>query len=167
MALQKPYRGLSDLVGLYEAGQIQLEVARFVQPQIDVLRFAEPPRWQKDTESVVAGGGTNYPIGPPVPEGERRLVYFMGAAAPSVLPAGRVIQMTPTILIDNGSAQYGLEENPYQYTFTSVDYVRMGKHFPNGFLLSAGDQIAWFIAQSGGATAFPMTTAYQYIRIKV
>lgn len=165
MALQKQYRGLSNLVGLYEGGNLLLELGRAVIPTVDVLKFAAPPQWERKQVNIVAGAGTNYTYDV-IPTGERRLVWRMGIASSAILPAGRILQLTPALVIDSGSWQMGLESNPYQYTFTaSADYIRIGKQFPGGLVLNAGDQLAWFVNQSAGATAFPVQMTYQYSKI--
>lgn len=167
MPLQKPYRGLANLAGLFEGGSLRLELDRLVQPAIDVVKFAEPPRWERDLNSVVAGPFAFYPIGNPVPDNERRIVWHMGAASPSNLPAGNLLQLIASLVIDNGAWQLGLEQTPYQYTYTSSDAVRKGLTFEKGLWLGPGDQLGYFVNQRVGATAIPMQMLYQYSKVSV
>lgn len=165
MALQKQYRGLSNLVGLYEGGNLLLELGRAVMPTVDVLQFAAPPQWERKQVNLVGGVGTNYAFDQ-VPTGERRILWRMGIASSAILPAGRILQLTPALVIDSGSWQMGLESNPFQYTWTgSQDHIRIGKEFPGGLVLNAGDQLAWFVNQNAGTTAIAVQMTYQYSKV--
>ena len=171
MPLQKTVRGLSDLVGLYEAGTLQLDLSRLVAPSLDILQFIEPPRWEFEDMTVQTIDEFDV-IGAPVPDNELRLVTFIGYAATQPVPAASNFSMMPRMSTANAAQQFGLQ--PHQFNtiasqWTATDYPEGGLHFNPYFRLDPGDEIGWHVNRLAGtwATALTVRMGYRYIKIRI
>lgn len=164
MPLQRPFRGFSDLVGLYEAGQLKLDLLRQLTPTVDAIKFASQPLWETDNDSVApAGAGVFHQIGSTA-ENEVRIVWHMGYSTDAPVPAGNTIYLVPRLSLEGGNRQLGMDayRGP---TFSSVaagQYGNEGVYFPGGFWLFPEDQLGWFVQTKTGGNTVPFQSAYQY-----
>lgn len=170
MALQKPTRGLPDLLGLFESGAVPLEFAGVVQPALDILPFLEPPRWATEQKTIDTLGEFDV-IGPPVPDNEFWYVRFLGIASSSVIPSGRTVLEVPRLAINNGSTQVGLDNSHVgNLTFGTTSagvHINQGIFFPQFLIMNPGDQIGWFTSYiSGSAMSLACTMGVQYHKVR-
>lgn len=169
MTLQKQFRGLSDLLGLYEAGQLKLDLIRGIQPSVDVTKFSAQPQWETDQDTVpAAGAGTFLEIGS-VPSNEVRIVWRMGAASPAPVPAANSVILAERLVLENGARQAGLAPaiGSSFALYTAGDYVNQGITFADGFWLFPGDQLGYFVRNKTGGSTIVITTAYQYSKFLI
>lgn len=90
MALQKQFRGLASFLGLYQGGNLSLDIAPSVIPTIDITDYAEP--LEVITVRSTPAAVNTFTIVGTVPEGEAWLVTAMGVLTPAVVGGGGQIQ---------------------------------------------------------------------------
>lgn len=173
MPLQKEFRGLADLVGLYEGGSLQLELDRGLKGVVDLLPFIEPLRYATANKTIDTLGEFNPIITAGVPANELHLVRIMGIASAAVVPAASTVIEVPRVAINNGSTQFGVTDNlnnrsPTFCAQATNQYINVGVNFSPLLVLNPGDQLGWFTSYITGA-AWPITAtmAYGYHRVRI
>lgn len=161
MALQKQFRGLAALTGLYEGGNLQLELSRLIQPQFDALEFMAEFRWVFNTGSIAAG---NTQFGNfTVPSNQQWLLSDCGVSSNGALAVGTTIGVT-WFLVHPGAAQ----RSPLSlYTLTTTpDTIALPVHFEKPLLVQPGSTIAFLSGQFAGI-ATPYTASIRYAPINI
>jgi len=155
MALQKPYRGLSNLVGLYEGGALQLELDRSIKLELDALEFAGDFRWQ-DTLILVNGAASFFLLAGPVPDGERWLISNIQLQSTGAMVA------TNSGLLSMFAAD-GITPRALTplYVYIAGDFFACGENYAKPFVLESGEQIGFLSGRFPGAN-WPAVGSVRY-----
>ena len=163
MPLQREFKGLSDHVGLYQAGRLPMELVPGIMPQISAEDFVSPPKIETFTGN---GNATGVVIAAPqVPANEFRRVRWLGA---SWTTAAGVTAIIAPVVFYLGN-YYGVM--PYWSPFglpgaTTVN--KSGVYFPgDGLVLESGQAVGWQIQLLTGAGNCTISGLYQYQAIGI
>lgn len=114
MRLQKPSRGLSNVLGLFEGGEVPLVFGSTVVPVIDSEQYLLEKRVYRRT---VNGAGTQV-IQMELEPGFRYKMHWMGIEVDSTVPATQVFGFAP--IIRDGVTLMGIGEDFGNLTATSI-----------------------------------------------
>jgi len=161
MALQKQLRGLSNLVGLYEGGNLQLELIRGLQLQVPGLEFFGDFRWRTDlaTWNATATEFSTFTV----PDDEIWLMTDGGCLATGPNGAGTQINSLVNMKFNNGTVAVGLTP---QLTHAAFAYVNNGFHLDSPLFLNPGDSVGFFCVLFAGV-GVPVQSSIRYAAVKV
>lgn len=169
MPLNKSVRGLTDLLGLYQGGQVVLEPSPWVAPAYDVLPFLAPAELTYNNN--VAGAGP-YAVKVTVPENERWLVNSISCWAD--LPAAND-EIVCYPYFNPGTAggtyvPYAIGTMPGRFTkgvASSQNMVADGVTFENHFIADPGFDVGYYISKqlTLGNITFEIAVSFHRIRL--
>lgn len=166
MALQKPYRGLSNLLGFLNQGALNLELFPGVIPTVDIARFAEEPRFFGQQGLNVTAPGQNLALAD-VPQDEIWIVSAIGIQQTAGV-AAQTMEFELYISETNNNALSPLIPLTVPSDmFSTGDLAFLGKHFPSGLRLDPGNRIGFRVTQYTGPLAMPVEMGLQYQRLTV
>lgn len=158
MPLQREFKGLSDHVGLYQAGNLPMELVGAVMPQLSVEDFISPPIITRFSGTVTAQNAVVAAV--QVPDKEIHRVRWMGC---SFTTAGtRTAMLTPVIFhLDN---YFGIVQTPYGLPLPVTGLVnKLGTTFPgDGLFLEPGQSVGFQVTQTAGAGNIDVVGLYQH-----
>jgi hypothetical protein len=91
MPLQKQFRGISDLLGMYQGGNTLFELNQNLGVQIDGLKFLAEPTWQFQSESDVHAIGHRVTV--EIPQDEVWLIWALSGLSTIPLAVGNSISL--------------------------------------------------------------------------
>lgn len=166
MPLQKQFRGLNDLFGLYSQGNLAFDLGNLVTPVFDIWDFAQPAEILENSQSLdVAGAATgNQVANETVPDTEKwRLLWAGCSVSANVVASCRVI---PVALLPSSVTRMALGDmkNSWTVGLRGAD----GWLQPRPLILEPGTQIGWLIIQNTTGGGQPvLTTGFQIQRINL
>ena len=163
MALQRDFEGLAQYLGLYEGGQLKLDLFRQVVPSFDIEDFIAPTQIQA-ANVVVNATGTFYPVGAACPAGKRRIVDSLHIRSTAPLGAGETLRIDPSFTSEGGLNAGGLANG--MPALVTTHWVDFGVFFQPKWIMNEGDQIGWFTRELSVVNQ-TMRVAYRYHEISV
>ena len=153
MALQKPFTGLNEFLGLYTQGQLNFDLLDQVVMSVDASVFIEPPR-------VVLGNGVNLNGAPPnirldpiiVPEGETWWVHTMGGTTDGVLNGG--LDITPAIIFNGGNKMMCFQR-PSLSSYGVGQLIGAGHQFVRPLIAPPESILGWHVRTNNGVAGSP------------
>jgi len=164
MPLQKPTRGLSDLLGLFEGGNVTQEYSGIVTPGLDILRFMAPPEWISKADSFNWAAGTFR--GDKIPEDEQWVLWNIGGS--TALPQGAGITMLPVPMfqdVTGANIAIGTDRNPTGSTAGTYPYF--GQQYSNGLWLQPGGTLGVFITARSAPVVEVISWGYSISRFRL
>lgn len=158
MPLQREFKGLSDHVGLYQAGNLPMELVGAVMPQLSVEDFVSPPVITRFSGTLVAQDAVA--AAPVVPDKEIHRVRWLGcsfvtAGTRSALLAPVIFHLDQYFGVDFVVLPFGLP--------ATGNVIKQGVTFPgDGLFLEPGMTVGWQVHQTGGAGNIDVTGLYQH-----
>ena len=155
MALQREFRGLSDHIGLYQAGRIPIDFAPALLSQISAEDFINPPDIFRFTGVVNAQD--DIVAAPVVPANEIHRVRWTGSSVTN--PVGGNATLVPVIYVID--TYYGVETFKIFGGANGTTY-KAGHFFAgNGILLTPGMTVGWQAQTYAGAGNANVSALYQ------
>lgn len=158
MPLQKSFRGLSNLLGMYQAGEVTAEYGGIITPTFDVMQFLQPPEWIVGDLSVVnPNDEQNIAMDPAT----RYLLHHVGWETQSIVNVAEAfISMGASYLTPQGKKVDLTPSRTRTLTGTSMAAQIDGDsvYFANGLFLEAGGTLRFYNKLKTGAG----TTVYNY-----
>jgi hypothetical protein len=136
MPLQRQFVGLSDQIGQFQGGNVNLDLDPFLKLVQDSYDFVNPYDWISKAVVLNAQGQTA--VHDVVPEGEVHRVRYMGLNATSDGP----ITMVP-VVFDRLSVPFGMTGPPWVATATGLTLMQGFWLDAPGIILYPGQQIGW------------------------
>lgn len=140
MPLQKPFVGLSDLVGAFTLGNLSFELGSVIAPALDISDFIEPPRIIEASVPLTTVTQSVQITTATVPEGELWRLHWMGCGCTFESPSN--FRLMPVAFLPSQQTRIGLTTiNPQSFNLSVAHY---GIQFDKPFLAVAGMDIGWF-----------------------
>jgi len=150
MPLQKQFRGLSDLLGRYEGGNLSLELLPAVVLALDVLPFVEPTRYKETTGALITA---NQSVGFVVPDNESWLVEMLQwrNQAVSVATDQTAVRFAHHAA---GFTSMNLQENDTTFLAAAIPGAMpsAGMRFDSHLICQPGDFVGIMSLRADGAT---------------
>jgi len=167
MPLQKPFRGLSDVLGRFEGGTIPFELDQGLKATLDVEKFLMEPRWTFTSTSNAHGIGFRSSI--TIPENEVWLLYHIGGLSTIPIAAANTIGIMPVYqhqsvegkeLPLSDFAQFNSFLNCATGTYASFSW-----NYPGGLWVMDG-AIGYIVQQRTGIVNIQMDWGFQVAKFK-
>jgi hypothetical protein len=167
MPLQKPFRGISDLLGLYQGGNTLLELNSNLTPMIDALKFAAEPEWFFTSTSNAHAVGFRSTI--QIPSDEVWILWALSGVSTIPIAAANNIGLMPVYQFQ-GAAGRELaltsqhQNNTFHYSAATA-YATFAADVPGGLWCMDG-AIGYLVTLRTGATNIQMDWGYQISKFK-
>jgi len=158
MPLQREFKGLSDHVGLYQAGNLPMELVGAVMPQLSVEDFVSPPVITRFSGN--AGNQNTVVAAPVIPDKEIHRVRWIAC---SFVTAGtRAAILTPVVF--HLDEYFGVKDVVLPFSLPATgDVMKQGVTFPgDGLFLEPGMAVGWQVSRESGAGNIDITGLYQH-----
>lgn len=168
MALQKPLRGLADLLGFYRLGKAPLDYTGLVSLGLPAEQFLSEP------ESARVSGTVNAAfdfVGVTVPDDEVWLAWAISTYTTGPIGAGDIFLAVPNIVwADSNSSKFYFTDQPTNRTFggTNVnDVFCKGRQFERGFWIPSGAQCRSDVVIKNNANNVTLFLDIMYSKFRV
>jgi len=167
MPLQKPLRGISDLLGLYEGGEVKAEWSGVIAPTLDAMKFLAPPEWRTINPKNMAAVFTTSQV--TIPDGERWILWHIGGFGQIPLLAGDSIGLQPFVQTP-ASVNVSISSNTQHNTFewcNSGNIPSFSQSIPGGLWLDPGTSIGVVTTAFSGVGPVTVGVGYQISRFRL
>ena len=167
MALQKQLRGLQDLLGLFEGGNVIAESGGVVTPTLNIMQCVQPPEWIEGEDTF---SNINDSASLKVEQNFRYLLHHVGWGTLSFVNNNTTrFKLTPNITTLAGSV-LGLNQLTAAANFVvdpgGASYYG-GINFPDPLLLEAGTLMNLTLTDKAGTGGTIIRYGWQVTKIRV
>ena len=171
MPLQKQFRGVSDLIGRYQGGQLTFELLQQITPQFDVLQYMEPPRYAVALHNVGSAGAYHGPFLAPtsVPDDQLWVISALSAMSTGGLAAGQSLVMQPVINLPSVTERLclGGDRSSALSTVGGPNLYADGIVFETPLVLEPGFQPGFIVTTWSGTGNVPTQVGMRYQIINI